>query len=448
MWQIVSGQDAETLWKQATGWKNTADLTSRHLFNLQEYRDQMVQAWPPGRSEASSAYMAELDKLIASVQETQDAASANYNAVVSLALAVGDAKYKLKPLFDEYQSNQQKLAAYNQQVDAYNSDTTATPQPSPGPPPIPNGRQEALNNKARSIMYSIGSEITTAGAALKPPAPYKPPTPVRESGGDQSGGNGSAGGGGGGMLVPPVIPPARPASSPPPPSPSAPPAAPPPSTPPGIGQGPILGGTPTPTLAPPPPVTSPPVIQPSPLPGPTPGLPLGPTPPAPSLGLGAPPPAGPPVTGLGNGGGGPGPKGFADMTGRAGLRAMPPGGVIGDRPGAGLARPGAGRPMSRVNPPGGVIGGQAPGGLGKATTGRPVGGASTAARPVGGSGATGGRGVGAAAGRSAQRRHEEESVQHWDPDNPWETAEGVAPVVLPSVEPGRHEPGPAIGHGR
>jgi hypothetical protein len=33
----------------------------------------------------------------------------------------------------------------------------------------------------------------------------------------------------------------------------------------------------------------------------------------------------------------------------------------------------------------------------------------------------------------------------WDPDNPWETDEGVAPVVLPARETGRIDPGPTIG---
>jgi hypothetical protein len=427
MWQIVSGQDTETLWKQASGWKNTADLTSLNLYNLKEYKDQLAQAWPPERSEASSAYMAELDKLITSVQETHDSASANYDAVVSLALAVGDAKYKLKPLYDEYQSNQQQLADYNQQVEAYNSDATATPQPAPGPPPIPNGRQDELNNQARSIMYSISSEITTAGAALKPPAPYQPP--VRKidpppPGNDQNGGDGSAGGGG--MLVPPVIPPVRPAPAPSPPAPPPPPQVIQPQ-PAGIGQGPILGGVQAPPAPPPPPPSpgtlpppSPPVIQPPPLIGPPPGPGLPSTSPFPGFtgGKGTPP--------------------LGGMPARFGAQAMPPGGVIGGPPGAGLSRPGGAAPVSRVNPAGGVIGGQ-PGG-------RP-GGAGSPARSAGTAGASG-RAVGAPVGRAAPRRDAKETVQHWDPDNPWETAEGVAPVVTPPPEPARHDPGPAIGQGR
>jgi hypothetical protein len=436
MWQIVNSQNADELWQRASGWKKTIELTSLHKYNLEQYKEQLAQAWPPERSEASSAYIAELDKLIASVQETNEAASANYDAVVSIALAVGDAKYKLQPLHDEYQSNQQKLADYNQQVESYNADTTAMPQPAPGPSPVESGRQEELNNRARSIMYGIGSEITTAGAALRPPRPYTPPSGGKIDGGDQTGGGGgsSGGGGGGGSLVPPLIPPARPAPIPAP-APSTfnpqpfPSGSPPVTTQPGIGQGPILGGTPIPTPAPAPP---PPVIQP-PAPPPTPPAPgpfppgLGPTPPVfgPTSGPygpngGLPSKAALPTTALINGTG-PGAKGLGGFAGKAGPRAMPPGGVIGGQAGSGLARPGAGRPVSRVNPPGGMIGGQS--GAGKGAAGIP-------------------------AGRSARRRDDEGSVQHWDPDNPWETEEGVAPVVLPPDEPRRHDPGPAIGQGR
>jgi hypothetical protein len=117
---------------------------------------------------------------------------------------------------------------------------------------------------------------------------------------------------------------------------------------------------------------------------------------------------------------------------------MPPGGVIGGPPGAGLARPGTVTPMSTVNPAGGMIGGQ--------PAGRPSG-AGSPARVAGMTGSPD-RMLGTPAGRSAARRDAEEPVQHWDPDNPWATAEGVAPVVVPPAEPGRIDPGPAIGRGR
>jgi hypothetical protein len=43
------------------------------------------------------------------------------------------------------------------------------------------------------------------------------------------------------------------------------------------------------------------------------------------------------------------------------------------------------------------------------------------------------------------RKNEEESGNRWNPDNPWDTAHGVDPVVAPAPDQRRIDPGPAIG---
>lgn len=108
-----------------------------------------------------------------------------------------------------------------------------------------------------------------------------------------------------------------------------------------------------------------------------------------------------------------------------GVRAMPPGGVIGGTPGVGIGQPGRAG-ARRVNPVGGVIG------------------EHEGVRGAGARGELGGP-YGQAGGRRSGGRHDANG-EHWDPDNPWETAEGVDPVVLPSREQ-RIDPGPAIGLG-
>jgi len=112
------------------------------------------------------------------------------------------------------------------------------------------------------------------------------------------------------------------------------------------------------------------------------------------------------------------------------VQAMPPGGVIGGIPGRGVAQPGSMRPTTqRINPVGGVIGGVMPQSRAGSSlvSGQPVG--------IGGP-------HGHAARGSAGRGQEEQT--RWDPDNPWQTASGVDPIVLPPREQ-RLDPGPAIG---
>jgi hypothetical protein len=440
LWSMVKDQDTDSLWKQVTGWQNTADLTSLHVSNLKEYRDQLAGAWPPERSDASAAYLAELDKLITSVQQTHDVASKNYSAMTSIALAASDAKYKLKPIYDEYAANKKKLDDYNALVEADKADTTAMPTVSPGAPPIAPGRQDELTTKAQGVMSNIGSEISLAAATIKPPTPYVPPKPIGGKD-DLNGTSGGSSAGSGPVLIPPVVPPVAAAPHTTTATPthfSAPTTGSTPSTTTtlpstGIGQGPVLGGvTPTPTL----PAST--ILTPS-LPGP-----MAP----PTITPGAMPPGG--LIGPGNyalpatGISGPGVIGGLPTSGTgalktfgtpatAGARAMPAGSVIGGSPGSGLGQPARGlRPASRVNPPGGVIGGNH---------------AAEGAAAGAGRGGAGSRPY-APTNRSGHPHDEDGALLHWDPDNPWETEEGVAPVVLPPPDAGRIDPGPAIGQGR
>jgi hypothetical protein len=189
------------------------------------------------------------------------------------------------------------------------------------------------------------------------------------------------------------------------------------SQPSSIGQGPVLGSTPTTQAAPAGTVTyglaapaATNVVTPAMPPG---GL-IGSAPADGSRGL-IPKSALPRSGIIGNT-----PPAFKSL----GLRTTPSGGVIGGAPGASAARPGTARPVSKVSPPGGLIGQQ-----------------SGDAKPE--RGASYGQPI-----RPGRRHDEGEANQRWDPDNPWETEEGVAPVMLPAQEPGPHYPGPALGQGR
>jgi hypothetical protein len=46
-------------------------------------------------------------------------------------------------------------------------------------------------------------------------------------------------------------------------------------------------------------------------------------------------------------------------------------------------------------------------------------------------------------GRGGRRGQSEDELD-FDPDNPWEVAEGVEPVIAPSTDNPRHDPGPNV----
>lgn len=448
MWSTIANQETDPHFDVVGGWRKTADLTLAHLGQVRMYRDNLASVWPPAKSAAAAAYIARLDKLIADLQATHDAASANYTAFSTVTLTLSLARNKLKPILDEYETNQQLILDWKAKQDAAANTPTptpsATPSPSPGPapvsptPPVSSARQEQLNNQARAIMYDLSNTVLSGRAALKTPKPYNPSGEYA----DDKISDHSDIGAGAGFATPPVIPPpgasigggsgsthapvSQPTVTPVQPTTTVPTS--PGSGGAGPGSGPILGGVgPTPVITPP-------------TPGPPPPPPTVPAPPpaAPGLipGIIAPPTAGltPPSSFLPNGAkvapSSPAKPGMG--TGPTGRMTMPSGGVIGATPGSGMISqmPG-GNPGSRAggqaraNPVGGVIGQQ-----GSGPTAR-------GAAPVGNQ-----------TGRGRGRRADTTESTHWDPDNPWATDEGVDPVVLPPEEYGPIDPGPAIGYSR
>ncbi|MFI7598859.1 hypothetical protein [Actinoplanes sp. NPDC049681] len=329
-------------------------------------------------------------------------------------------------------------------------------------PPVADGRQDELTRRVQQEMTSLAGAAQDGATRIQPPPPYEPPT-VNANREDLHE-IGAAGGGksssGGAVRPPRIDPPAHtrtsseggaPGDSPVPgghpgggaglssvsgaqPSPSG-----------GSGSGPSLSGIGAPPVLPTP-------VQPLPVTGagPVPVPPAGPGNPVPGLLPGM-------LPGAGGGlpAGGLGPVGAynrissAVPAGRPAALRGPGGaigglrnGVIGGVPGAG-GSPGAGGlpggggmqlragAQSRINPVGGVIGQQ----HGPAAGG-----------PGGGSGRGNSANAGMAAAPGGRRRPggSPDGGQRWDPDNPWETAEGVDPVIVPDHSGDRIDPGPGI----
>jgi hypothetical protein len=132
--------------------------------------------------------------------------------------------------------------------------------------------------------------------------------------------------------------------------------------------------------------------------------------------------------------------------GRAGAAGMAPGraGAAGMAPGRAGAG-GRGRSTGR----GGIIGAEEEGVGGRGAAGRggrvprpswlsddPVGPDRHARSATGG--------LAGAPGRSGRRARGEDDTIGFDPDNPWQVAEGVDPVITPAPDTARHDPGPNV----
>jgi hypothetical protein len=404
MWMTLQNQDTTPHWQLVDGWRKSYELTLQHMSAVRSYRENLSTAWPPERSPAAAAYIGRLDELLGHLQETYDAAIANHSALSSATLSISSSRTDLEQVVTEYLANEAKLVDYEQAREVAAMPVGgkgSVPRPTPKNP-VPNGRQAELEAKARSIMSSLSVDLTQAKSQLKEPKPYQPLArgDVSEDSSDIVGpppsvppvtafdpGSGGAGTSRFSQIDAPTAPQSTSGG--------------------GRLPGLVLGGNQPPVIAPPaPPPVSPPLGG-GPSGGPTFGTPL------------------PPVLG---GAGGPG----AIRSGTArpstppmsGGRVTPPGGVIGAVPGTSAGQSSIGRPP--VNPVGGVI---APN-----TVGRP---GNAANRPVA-------QPIGMTGSRPLDSDEEIGENRRWDPDNPWQTAKGVDPVLKPQEEL-PIDPGPAIG---
>jgi hypothetical protein len=422
MWSTIANHDTDAHFDVVQGWSRTADLTLAHLGQVRKYRENLASVWPPTKSAAAAAYLERLDKLLADLQATHDAASANYTAFSTVTVTLSQARTKLKPIIEQYEANEQLNLDWQAKQKAVANDPARTP--TLAIPPVSATRQEQLNYKARVVMYDLSNTILSAQKTLQKPKPYDPIGGAGQGEDKKKGNAGSLG-----FAVPPMIPaPGSGNGSSEAVSTLAPisntqanppnPLQPTPIVPVGnVGTGPVLGGV-GPTLPANPPISgAPPTPAPT-MPGSTPGLITSPSIPGllPSGGL--PPSVGRPPTG-----GQLMPDAMPGPTSRA---TMPSGGVIGATPGSGIIGqvpsgvPGRSRPGStaRVNPVGGVIGQPSSSYLGNPTA------------------------------KARGRRAGAIDPDRWDPDQPWITEDGVDPVVLPPKDPGPIDPGPAIGYTR
>nr|WP_230415904.1 hypothetical protein [Micromonospora tarapacensis] len=442
MWACLQDHATDNHWRHVAGWRKVCELAGQHLGRLRTYRESLAHAWPPETNAASRAYLAELDGLIDQVQRTHDAAASNQTALSAATQALSTSRTEIKKIYDEYAGKQQLKQAWEETA----ADPKAAAASRANQPPVTDSDLERLNVRARNIMYGLSAELQQAQIQLRQPPPARPR-------GKQSSDPDVYGGGASPPIIPPIVPVAlRPPVrysrkqmlSPTSPVPS--------SKTPQIG--PVLGGS---GAAPGPALSN--------------SMPQATTstaPISPSHGVGTPPALIPGSASLPDtlprghirpnhvgrpaiGGAPAGPHSGSLNPPRS---VSPPGGIIGGVPGIGHGQVGGGNtPSRRVNPISGVIGGGAAGtaptgaagsrpGSGRMSSGGPY------LPPFGGSPGFGTPPMAGSGGLQNQRNQDGDKSRRWDPDYPWETDQGVAPIVRPPDEDGPVDPGPAIGLGR
>jgi hypothetical protein len=396
--------------EQIQAWARAQQMLDQHATALRGFRESLAVQWPPESSPASAAYLIELDRLVEAVSGTGDIAGINAAQIGHISDAIGQTRAALAPIHDEYVSNEKKIADYNNLVNGVSTGVAVVSGPVGGlvtlgaaklftAPPVDSGRQKQLQQQASQAMDELSATASHVTVNINIPPTYDPPASDH---GYQSRHLAAGTDNAGGAQRPPVIdPPAHTRVQEPGGATSA---------------GLALSGVMTPN-APADAPAPPPAADPRQLPGQPPLPGLAPIPGTPTGGdriLGAP--------SAGN------LRGTGGRATTGGVRALPPGGVVGPDgvSQSGLGGTGRGGAASRaavrrVNPVGGVIGEESGAG-------------ATSARGAGMAGAGPGR-----RGSTANEEHE----TRWDPDNPWSVATGVEPVIEPG-QPEEFDIGPGV----
>jgi hypothetical protein len=390
IWAMVENEDDPESWRQVAALGSMAGLLKDQRSRLEAAKQNLIEAWPPEQNKASAAFVGTIDDLLFNMAENKKIADANAGALGRVLEGLRQAKAKIEPLYQTYLEK--------------NDDWV---------PGWWDNAEDELDEQAREQMRSAERIVAQPENAIVAPDIYqfRPGISIDDPIGDpDSTGTGSratpfaANGTGAGTEI------------------SVPHGPPPPLPDPGsIGSGEgrtsldgdLMPGSSGPSLAG--------VITPAPL------VPSAVSSPAVSSPAVLPPTAG---------------STFVPST---------PGLVIGGSRGVG-GRPAFGGGQRGLPTPG--IGGGVPG-RGGARTVKPATPSWLPAQGQPGARGAGGRAGGASRASASmmpgtqtpgsRRRGGEQSQQMAsDPDNLWATDQGVAPVIEPSRQHYRHDPGPGV----
>ncbi|MCU7730626.1 hypothetical protein ODJ79_43510 [Actinoplanes sp. KI2] len=385
LWAMVEHEDDEPSRRQVSAWRTLAGSVRSQQEALKTARADLVAAWPPEQNQSSAAFVQELDILIGRLDSASADADATASGLDNIVSAIQTAKTKLKPLWEQYKDKSSDLI-----------------------PHWWDKAEDGIDSQARNAMIEAERAVEDSVSLLKVPEPYQLRVGQIDEEDDGSGRPVRSAAGGGHRSTSRGIDVSVP-HDPPPPMPGH------DTTVPGGNQGGStgdgsagsVGGGGGPGLAG--------VIT----PGPPPGV-----------------PGGGQLTPLPTGGGGGLPTGGSPINPVVpGL--LPTGGGAPIAPGSGL-RPGRLTQSGVLGEPGAGV-----------SRGSPVGRSGRQPRPSWlsddevGPDRNRGTGMSGMPGRGGRRGRSDDQLA-FDPDNPWAVAEGVEPVIAPSTDKPRHDPGPTV----
>lgn len=149
MWAMIKDENACHGADRVMAWDGLADVVLAQKARLEKAKASLEMAWPPSKNASAAAFVAEIDKLLASMDETLQRAQDTRASLGGVVEALAKAQDQLRPLVKQRQEASTDLV-----------------------PRFMDNAEDEIDRKARQIMGEAEAAVSDYATRFQPPAPF------------------------------------------------------------------------------------------------------------------------------------------------------------------------------------------------------------------------------------------------------------------------------------
>jgi hypothetical protein len=158
LWTFIAPEDSDANWVQVGAWRRACELIDYFKSELETRRTDLAEKWPPEHSAAAAVFVAYVDDLLDSMNETASRAYSTANALAGITVALATGRQRLEALYSQWQEREQLADSPRLIVDS------TVPLDS-----VDSDWRDLLNKKAAALMRSTEEEIRQYSTGLAIP---------------------------------------------------------------------------------------------------------------------------------------------------------------------------------------------------------------------------------------------------------------------------------------
>jgi hypothetical protein len=164
IWAMLRDEDGVDNYRQAAAWYRMANLCTDQADQLEKALAQLMARWPPNPGSAAQSFKIWVEEFILSLRDSAAAAQANEGPLITITRLLSQAKDQVGQLVQQHVESDRAERDWA----AAASNAFGVVPPSPVEP----GWREALEGKARDIMFATDAAIGEAASQFRAPTPF------------------------------------------------------------------------------------------------------------------------------------------------------------------------------------------------------------------------------------------------------------------------------------